>query len=375
MRFRKAMLLLAFMLLLAACGQETDSMERRITKRCREIAAMYQQAYQNASQKGALRRSDIDAMETVLIDADLDVLDTSEEVPDYLTTGDRFRSFWNCVQRGEDGEQEVLKITESGNLSYVLFTYQNGKGMYFFAQYDMESGEVTAFETQEILDWELTERGHFYYQIYSADHKHYADYLLLRLDAPDPEMAEMTRKYIEPVGYVAVNLFLCDWQEGAYGELSINDLWENMYYSRYGEQYRPETDSRIPQTNIQRIPAAEFEEILRPYFHMDLETFRELAAYEEDGDFYPWRSVETEDFVKLQYYNCTPEVTAWEQNPDGTITMTVEVLSTDLKLDCLFFHEVTVRPLADGGFQYVGNRVTSQTEYGLPYCVPRLEWE
>ena len=56
------------------------------------------------------------------------------------------------------------------------------------------------------------------------------------------------------------------------------------------------------------------------------------------------------------------------------MTLTVQMLSTDLKMDCLFAHEVTVRPLKKGNFQYVGNRITYQTEYGLPYSVPRLLW-
>ena len=70
-----------------------------------------------------------------------------------------------------------------------------------------------------------------------------------------------------------------------------------------------------------------------------------------------------------------PEVTACQTDGDGTITLTVEMLSTDLKTDCLFAHELTVRPLEDGGFQFVGNRVTYRTEYGLPYCEPRLSWQ
>ena len=54
---------------------------------------------------------------------------------------------------------------------------------------------------------------------------------------------------------------------------------------------------------------------------------------------------------------------------------TIQMLSTDLKMDCLFAHEVTVRPLENGNFQYVGNRITYQTEYGLPHSVPRLMWD
>ena len=60
-------------------------------------------------------------------------------------------------------------------------------------------------------------------------------------------------------------------------------------------------------------------------------------------------------------------------NSDGTMTLSVEVLSTDLKTDCLFSHDVTVRPLENGSFQYVGNQTTYQTEYGLPPAESRFE--
>lgn len=56
------------------------------------------------------------------------------------------------------------------------------------------------------------------------------------------------------------------------------------------------------------------------------------------------------------------------------LKMKTAMLSTDLKTDCLFAHEVTVRPLENGRFQYVGNKVTYQTEYGLPFCEPRITW-
>lgn len=370
-------------LLLTGCGQEpdTDPMLKRITQRCGEIASVYREAYRertesdDSGRETVFSQSSIDDMEAILIEAGLDVLDTSGEDPAYLTTADRFREFWQCVQQEETAEQEVVKITESGNLWYLLFTCENGEGLYFGALYHMDSGEVTSYETHEILDWELTERGNFYYQIYSEDHKHYGDYSLIRLEKPDPELMEMTRRYIRPVGYIAVNLFLCDWWEGDYRELSFNDLWEYFYYSRYGEQYHPDVAEWIPQTNIYRIPAEDFEELILPYFDLDVDTLRELAFYEVEGDDYPWRFIETGDYLQLEFYMCTPEVTAYENHPDGTITLTVEVLSTDLKLDCLFAHEVTVRPLENGGFQYVGNKVTYQTENGLPYCEPRLTWK
>lgn len=88
----------------------------------------------------------------------------------------------------------------------------------------------------------------------------------------------------------------------------------------------------------------------------------------------PKPSFQSKDTIATTEADVEPEVTAYVVNPDGTMTLAVEMLSTDLKMDCLFAHEVTIRPLENGNFQYVGNRVTYQTEYGLPYTIPRLMW-
>ena len=124
------------------------------------------------------------------------------------------------------------------------------------------------------------------------------------------------------------------------------------------------------------IPAAEFESAVLPFFKLDAQTLRQLADYDAQTDSYPWRQVESNDYAfYLSYYTIEPEVTACRTNADGTLALTVEARSTDLGIDCLFSHEVTVRPMEDGGFQFVGNRVLSQTEKGLPYCEPRSTWD
>ena len=60
------------------------------------------------------------------------------------------------------------------------------------------------------------------------------------------------------------------------------------------------------------------------------------------------------------------------ENADGTKTLLASCLSTDIPTDCLFSHELTVRDLPGGGFQFVSNRVTFQTGLGLPNDAPRL---
>ena len=387
-RFRKWICVAVFAaILLCGCsGQDTDlipptfesvppadrsdPMRERVLKRCEEIHGLYAEMEKPAGEDS---RSAVDAIETLLMEAGLDVVDTDGIYPDYLTTADRFRDFW--VTRQEPAEQEVITIRESGALAYTLFSCQEDGVYTYIMHYPPEEGEEPYFEQHEVLDWALTDRGNFYYQLYPAGDKHYSDYTLLRLNPPDRELFDLNLKYIRAGGYIGTNLFLTDWSEDDFGALSFNDLWEYLYYDCYGQHFSPEGYKFMPERECYQIPAAEFEAVVLPYFEIALDAFRDLAHYDEAGDFYPWRPIQTNDYSFLGFYDVEPEVISGQANPDGTVTLQVWMLSTDLKTDCLFSHEVTVRPLDDGRFQFVGNRITSRTEYGLPYCEPRLTWE
>ena len=65
-----------------------------------------------------------------------------------------------------------------------------------------------------------------------------------------------------------------------------------------------------------------------------------------------------------------PDVTGFRHNDDGTLTLTVEVISAEDGTDRLFTHELTVRPLGGRSFQYVSNRIING-EAGA--YTPRLE--
>lgn len=362
-----------------------DPEQESIAARCAEILAVYDDIYMAAvnitgeddRSTDRLSSDSVDAIEDLLYKEGFDVMDTNGQYPAYLTTSDRFYKFWERVQSGEDAEQEIIKISASGTLSYSLFRKENEYCFVYFMGYQFDSSGTPVllnYEKHTVYDMELTDRGNCYYRIYPADDKHYADFSLIRLVPPDPALYDMKLRYITPVGYIATNLFLCDWTEEDYGILSFNDLWEFFYYSRYGELFSPGSYTYIPAQYSYQIPAAAFEEIVMPYFNISIDEFRKLANYEPEGDYYPWRPLDTNDFGKLWFYTIEPEVTACRNNPDGTVTLTVEVMSTDLKTDCIFAHEVTIRPLQDGGFQYAANKVTYQTEYGLPYCEARLSW-
>lgn len=358
-----------------------DAMKKRVERRCEEIVLLYYDLYVSADKTepeskwddAFLSQSSIDAIENLLMDAGLDVMDSNGEYPSYLTTAENFYEFWDAVQNQQAAEQEIIAIRENGALAYRLFSYQDGVFYVYSMGYPVDGDPDFNYEKHEVLDCDLTDRGNFYYRIYPADDKHYADFSLIRMEAPNLELWDLNMKYIWAGGYMGTNMFLTDWTENDFGGLSFNDLWEYLYYDYHG--IWPDGYTFIPDQYCYQIPAAEFEEVILQYFNIDLDMLREMGQYNAEGDCYPFCPIETNDYVFLYYYTVESEVTAYRINPDGTITLTVEMLSTDLKMDCLFAHEVTIRPLENGKFQFVGNKVIYQTEYGLPYCEPRLSWD
>ena len=374
-------------LCLAACARPNDQpdagTQKQMEKRCAEIVSMYRDFYSDADwaepesrfEGPVLTQGCIDAMEQRLQNAGLDVVDTDGVYPAYLTTGENFHRFWAAVQQNHDARQEVITIHSSGALDYRLFTYQGGKAYVCSMVDSLDGGLDQDYEVHEILDWDVSDGDNFYYRIYPEGDKHFASYTMLRLKEPEKELWDLNRKYIMAGGYVASNLFLTDWTEDNFINLCFNDLWEYLYRYENGTQFCPEGYEYSAAQHCYKIPAEEFEQVILPYFDIDLRSLRTLAQYDDDGNDYPWHQIETNDYAF--YLSCCtiePEVTGYRTNSDGTMTLTVQAISTDLKTDCLFSHEVTVRPL-ENGFHFVGNRVISQGECGLPFCEPRLTWE
>lgn len=375
----------AVILLRPGNGEKVPELtDEELKENCLEIALSYQDVYKSAEKvpvsfpEGAvgLTRSGVDAIEAHLIGAGYAAIDSDDPYPEYLANSDGVRALWERICAGEDGDWSYIRVNEDGGFLYLLFRFREGKGSCCCIDVSWDpDGQpyVSRLEEHEVYDFALTQKDHFYYQIYPSD-KHYADYTLIDLTPPDKALCDLALKYILPVGYQGTNLFLCDWTEEDYGELSFNDLFEYLYEMRTGQTLAPEEFPVHSEPFYYQIPSALFEETVLPWFSISTGDLREIAGYRPDGDFYPWKQIfTTSDAV---WYPCIePELTQCIENPDGTLTLVAEICSTDFRDDCFFSHEVTVRPLEDGTFQYIANRVTHQTEYGLPPNSPRLSPE
>lgn len=315
------------------------------------------------------------AMEEALLKGGYPTVVTEADYPEYLGNPESLREFWENACDGKDAAQTLIRADgESGFWHTRLFQEKGERGA-LITRVNWEKGQARVAECEllPLYEMELADWGVFYYRLYPAKDPHYIDYSQLRLAPADRELYDLNRKYVLPVGYQMVNLFLCDWQEGSWGSVSFNDLFEFFYQQDTGEPFLwNETGDMLTSTQI-LLPADLFEETVLPHFQISLSEFRQRCGYDASRNGYPWRPVYGNDLVTWHFPMCEPQILSRTQNSDGTFTLSVQVASPELKTDCLFSHEVTIRPLADGAFQYVGNRVTGSGSYGLPFHGARFD--
>ena len=104
---------------------QSDPIQEMIEQRCKEITSMYYDLYVSADKTEpqskwddpVLSQSSIDAIENLLIEAGLDILDSNGVYPCHLVTADNFYRFWDDAAQGQSTEQEIIAICENGMLT------------------------------------------------------------------------------------------------------------------------------------------------------------------------------------------------------------------------------------------------------------------
>lgn len=321
----------------------------------------------------------------------LDTLEVQEEIINYFGNAgyaavDRDDQI-NMVQY-EQAEDFCENAQKGQRDEVTIFSVMNEGG---FVRYDMETEGGSIDVTVSTLKWESGEPLVYYYQEFTAHSWRYTEkgYLFLEeyhppgYDGPPGEMGfrvkpldetcrELNRRYVYPVGYERNNLLITDWEEQDYGKLDFYDLYEKLYYVKYGD-YVP---YQVYEGAEYEIPKNEFEEVIQSYFQIGQEQIAANTVYQPDRQTYRYRPRGLHDPGKA--YEPYPEVTAYEEQQDGTIWLIVEAVWESALTDCAVASELVVRPTDEAHFQYVSNRVISWDEESESrWYIPRLteeEW-
>ena len=101
--------------------------------------------------------------------------------------------------------------------------------------------------------------------------RHWTAANLLRLQPVDHDLYAWTEKYITPIEYHNVNLFLLDWDSSNFGNVCFNDLLSVMYRMEYGDYlYTRDYPYADEPFSDSVIPADLFESVILEHFNITI---------------------------------------------------------------------------------------------------------
>ena len=303
-----------------------------------------------------------------------------------MTEPEKVVEFCEKVDAQEEAEITILEISYLGGfVKYDLHT-KDGKVDVVRSYYKYENGdmyrEVTGSYQAEY--WNYTEDGYLMFsgvwfseELYVLTLSGAEEHTALRVQPLDETYRELSRKYLLPIGFEQNNMFIVDWSEDDFGDLNFYDMYDLLYPKVNGTYTPYVADDNLGVGAVYRIPKDDFESVIMAYFNIDSETLQSKTIYYAEDETYEYkpRGFEEVEYPEYPY----SEVVGFTKNSDGTLTLTANVVFPYAGDSKVFAHEVVVRPLENGGVQYVSNRIIpSEDNYRETWHTPRLtaeEWE
>ena len=303
-----------------------------------------------------------------------------------MTDPEKAVEFCEKVDAQEEAEITILEVSYLGGfVKYDLHT-KDGNVDVVRSYYKYENGDIQREVTgsYQAEYWNYTEEGYLMFsgvwfseELYVLTLSGAEEHTALRVQPLDETYRELSRKYLRPIGFEQNNMFIVDWSEDDFGALNFYDMYDILYPKVNGQYVPYIADDNLAVSAVYRIPKEKFESVIMKYFNIDSETLQSKTVYYSEDSTYEYkpRGFEEVEYPEYPY----SEVVDFTENSDGTITLTANVVFPYAGDSKVYAHEVVVRPLEDGGVQYVSNQIIpSEDNYEETWHTPRLtleEWE
>ena len=303
-----------------------------------------------------------------------------------MTEAEQVLEFCEKVDAQEEADITILEVGYLGGfVKYDLHT-KDGNVDVVRSHYGYENGEIQKEVTgrYQAEYWNYTEEGYLMFsgvwfseELYVLTLSGAEEHTALRVQPLDETYRELSRKYLNFISFERNNMFIVDWSEEDFGDLNFYDMYDILYPKVNGQYVPYVADDNLSVSAVYRIPKEEFESVIMKYFNIDSETLQSKTVYYSEDSTYEYkpRGFEEVEYPEYPY----SEVVDFTENSDGTITLTANVVFPYAGDSKVYAHEVVVRPLEDGGVQYVSNQIIpSEDNYEETWHTPRLtleEWE
>lgn len=303
-----------------------------------------------------------------------------------MTKAEQVVRFCEKVDDKEEAEISVIEVTYLGEfIKYDLRT-KDGNVDVVRSYYEYKDGIMQKKETGSYLaeNWNYTEDGYLMFsgvwyskEKYVLTLSNVEEHIAFRVQPLDESYRELNRNYLLPIGYEQNNMFLVDWSEDDFGTLNFYDMYDIFYPIVNGKNIPYVADDNLGIGAVYHIPKDEFESVIMQYFNIDREALQSKTIYDLSDGTYEYKP---RGFYEVEYPEYPySEVVGCLENSNGTITLKVNVVFPYDGDSKVYSHEVVVRPLENGGVQYVSNRIIpSKDNREETWYIPRLmeeEWE
>lgn len=258
--------------------------------------------------------------------------------------GELLKDFYNDYQNDVPGMVTVYRVYEDGSIGTFTFLYRNDEIQSYFV--GIKPGEnrepsVSGKTVQEIAAITYTEKGYFIFEYKNP--MMYADaFDYFRVSPMSEECRNLTERFLANLEFQKYKLMVCNWDEDDAAGLLAPGMFEDFYYIKYHEGYRESNRA---------IPGDLFEEILTTYLPVTVDDLRSAYDYDEEAGTY------SQETAFNHQYPPFLEVTDYEYNADGTITLYADAVWLKYNTDCAFTNVIVVNPFDDGTFRILSNRV------------------
>lgn len=281
-----------------------------------------------------------------------------------MTGAEQVIQFCESVDTNENAELTIIIAAYSGGFTIYDLKAADGKVDVIRSYYQYKSGNLEHMSTDSYPaeSWQYTQEGYLLFEGSFYSESYYtlllsdmSEHVALRVLPLDEKCRELNRQYILPVGYRENNMFLTEWDERDFGSLDFYDLFDRIYPLVYGEPIPYTANENSGVGTVYQIPENIFENAVQEYVRIDSEELRQKNVYLPEDKAYEYkpRGFYENEYSEIPY----PEAVSFTENDDGTITLVVNAVYSEDNTSRAYTHEVTVRPMDGGCFQYVSNHL------------------
>lgn len=327
------------------------------------IAELYRDIYEQAAEMGTVGEPEVTkSMVERIGEHGYAVVDEENQID--MVGSEQVLRFCRSVEEAQDDKLTIIAVTGSGGfIKYDLHTAEGAVNVtredYQYSNGILKNLSTVSYPAES---WEYTKEGYLLFEGSYFSESYYVlslsnepEHTALRVEPLDETCRELNRQYLLPVGYGGNNLFLTDWSEQDFGNLDFYDVFDRLYPNIYEQPVPFTPDDDLDSGAVYRIPADVFEHVIERHLHIDHEELQRKAAYIPEDQTYEYRP---RGFYEVEYPDIPyPEVVSYTENGDGTLTLTVNAVYPEENTSRAYTHKTVVRPLDDGGFQYVSNQI------------------